>query len=86
MDRARPTPGYALRDDIEECPLAAGHVTFLYVGENGALSMSNNMSAKRAMLDALVPGDRLLMAWTGQWKTDIFDLTGQVTYVRARLG
>jgi hypothetical protein len=43
--------------------------------------------APRATSDAArAPHDGVLMAWTGQWKTDIFDLSGQVSYVREKLG
>lgn len=77
--------GRALRDDIGDCPVANGSVSFLLIGSDGTMAMDNTKTGKRELLTAFDTGDRLLLAWTGQWKTDIFNATDQVDFVREQL-
>jgi hypothetical protein len=53
-------------------PARNGRVTFILIPPDGKeILFGNTVTHKREMLGK--PG-RLIAAWTGEWKTDIFDL------------
>lgn len=85
MTNTRTLGGYGLRTDIEQCPVAAQHVTLLLVARDGELRMGKSKGDKRSILANLEEGDQLLLAWTGTWSTDIFDVTSQADDIAAKL-
>lgn len=53
-------------------PAKNGKVTFILISPDGEeILFDNTVTGKRELLQK--PG-KLIAAWTGQWKTDIFDL------------
>ena len=57
-------------------PHASRLVTYLWLDADGSMSQTQGKPEKRAMLERVLAapdaGHRLLLAWTGQWRTDIF--------------
>ena len=50
--------------------------TLILIKANGTACYARTMTTKDELLDRYVPSeDLLLLAWTGQWRTDIFVLT-----------
>jgi hypothetical protein len=58
-------------DDIR----AARVLTLILVKADGSSGFATDRDGKDAIVAALEPGDLLLMAWTGHYRTDIFKLT-----------
>ena len=53
-------------------PFRQRHVTFVRVGADGRIEQAYTVSGKRELLGRLEPGDGLLAAWTGDYRTDVF--------------
>ena len=54
---------------------AARELTLVLIKANGESGFASDRAGKDATVAAFEPGDLLLMAWTGQWRTDMFRLT-----------
>lgn len=52
-------------------------MTLIHVATDGAARYANDVGGKDAIIRDRKPGDLLLLAWTGKYKTDIFLLTEQ---------
>lgn len=69
---------FEARKISEECPFWERHVTLGRV-KDGSVSYAQNKTEKyKAILDAtgeINEGVTFFVAWTGQWKTDIFAVT-----------
>ena len=48
--------------------------TFVCITGAGVIAAANTVAEKQQMLDAFQGGDTLLLAWHGQYKTDMFSL------------
>jgi hypothetical protein len=57
---------------------AARELTLILVKPAGTADWAHDRAGKDALVSAFEPtADLLLMAWTGQWRTDIFRLTAE---------
>ena len=54
----------------------SGIITLILITEFGDISFENTATGKDKLMESYNPdADTMLMAWTGQYKTDIFELT-----------
>lgn len=53
-------------------PYASPGVTFLHIAVSGAMTQTNSRDDKRDLLEDGT--GRILLAWTGKYRTDIFEL------------
>lgn len=71
MQDFRALPGDFPYSDIR----AARELTLVLIKAGGVAGWANDRAGKDAIVAAFEPVDTLLMAWTGQWRTDMFRLT-----------
>jgi hypothetical protein len=65
--------GSALRQASDApVPFRQRHVTLVRLGAAGRLEQAGTVEEKRELLRKLQPHDGLLVAWTGQYRTDVF--------------
>lgn len=50
-------------------------MTLIIVMQSGGVEYANRTGEKDDLLAKREPTDRVLLAWTGQWRTDIFELS-----------
>ncbi len=60
--------------ETEIVPVRSSAVTWIHIKTDGSIRADHTVTGKYDILDNFVKGDLLLGAWTGQYKTDIFDL------------
>jgi hypothetical protein len=67
-------------DSADVFPWRARDVTFIRVdASSGLVTQAQGITEKRAMLDAAIEDDLLLVAWPGQWDQDIFVIDDRET-------
>jgi hypothetical protein len=53
-------------------PFRQREVTFVRLAVDGRIEQAYTVADKQALLERLEPGDGLLAAWTGNYRTDAF--------------
>ena len=61
-------------DETEIVPVRSPAVTWIHIKKDGGIRADHTVTGKYDIMDNFVKGDLLLGAWTGQYRTDIFDL------------
>lgn len=64
-----------LPEDFEGPIRTRQTLTLIVVDEDGMVSFANTATGKDIIIDHLHEGELLMMAWNGQYRTDIFLLT-----------
>jgi hypothetical protein len=77
--------GSALRQasDAPALPYKARHVTLIRLEPGGRISQAQSVGDKRAMLAGARHDDCFLVAWTGQYRTDVFYVDDRSTIYAA---
>jgi hypothetical protein len=55
-------------------PVRSPKVTRIHIKKSGTIRADHTVSGKYKILEDFAKGDLLLAAWTGQYRTDIFNL------------
>ena len=72
--------------DAPTLQFGARHVTVLRVTPEGSITQAKGVGEKKAMVEAMDADDCVLVAWTGQYSTDVFFLDDHRLLVEALAG
>lgn len=62
------------QEETEVVPVRSPAVTWIHIKKDGSIRADHTVTGKYDIMENFVKGDLLLCAWTGQYRTDIFDL------------
>ena len=63
-----------LRKFTSDMPVGSPMVTVILIPKKGVPTYYQNKTDKRSLITKYGKGDRLIAVWTGQWKSDAFEI------------
>ena len=70
-----PTNFRTLPDELPSALRTDQGMTFISIKSDGTARYGRTVADKDAIVEEHTDGDLLLLAWTGQWRTDVFLVT-----------